>query len=271
MEAKTERGREKRSRFLSILKPQREEGIEIKHKRARVIGVFSCKGGVGKTTTAANIGMYLNQRMKGEVLVFDANLNAPNLGLQFGELTPRVTIHDVLAGELPIEKAIVKCHDLPAVLGSIAFGDEVQMVDLKGHIEALRQKYKIIVMDTAPGIGPEVVAAMRACDEILVVTNPLVPTVASTLKSFGAADRYKVPVIGAVVNMVRHEPFELPADDVRKALGWPILAEVPEDPKVREAMAAGVPVVRHDPKSPAAQRFAKLGEYILKHVEKSNP
>lgn len=252
--------------MLSFMKAK-ERGIEIKQRRARVIGVFSCKGGVGKTTTLANVSMSISQILKGGVLAVDANLSAPNLGLHFGELDPKVTIHDALSGEVPIEKAIMDCRGMDVLLGSIAYGEEVHLVDLRGLLEPLRSKYKVILIDSAPGIGSEVVAAMKTCDEIIIVTNPEIPTVASTLKTFRAAERYKIPIMGAVVNKMRGEPFELPIKDVKKALGWPIVAAIPEDKKVREATAAGVPVVIYDPKSVAAQEFRKLSDYIIKHLK----
>ena len=258
----------KRRGLLSLLKPKRERGIKIKPKRARVIGIFSCKGGVGKTTTAANVGMYLAERMNGDVLVIDANLSAPNLGLHFGELTPNATIHDALADDVPIEETITECQGLRTLLGSIAYGEEIRLVDLKGILEPLKKKYKVIIIDSAPGIGSEVIAAIKACDEIIIVTNPEVPTIASTLKTFRAAERYKIPIFGTVVNKVRGEPYELPIKDVKRALGWPIIVVVPEDRKVRESTAAGIPVVRYEPKSPAAKKFMKLGESLLKHVTK---
>lgn len=186
-----------------MLKPSKERGIEIKQKRAHVIGIFSCKGGVGKTTTAANVGMAISQILKGNVLVVDANLSAPNLGLHFGELDPKVTIHDALIGEISIEKAIMDARGLDVLLGSIAYGEEVHLVDLRSLLDPLRSKYKIIIVDSAPGIGAEVVSAMKACDEIIIVTNPEIPTVASTLKTFRAAERYKIPILGAVVNKMR--------------------------------------------------------------------
>lgn len=255
--------------FLSFMKPAKEKGIEIKQKRARVLGIFSCKGGVGKTTTLANLSMCLSQMLKGNVLAVDANLSAPNLGLHFGELDPKVTIHDALMGDIPIEKAIINCHGLDVLLGSIAFGEEIHLVDLRSLLEPLRNKYKIIIIDSAPGIGSEVVSAMKTCDEIIIVTNPEIPTVASTLKTFRAAERYKIPILGVVVNKMRGEPFELPVKDVKKALGWPIVAAVPEDRKVREATAAGVPVVIFDPKSQAALEFKRLSEFVVKRITKS--
>ncbi len=254
--------------IMSILRTGRERGIEIKPRQAKVIGIFSCKGGVGKTTTTANIGTFLADNMRGGVLAVDANLSAPNLGLHFGELNPRATIHDAIAGEIPVEKAITNCDGLPALLGSIAYGEEIHLVDLKSVIEPMKGKYRIILVDSAPGIGSEVIAAMRACDEMLIVTNPEVPTVASTLKTFRAAERYKIPILGTVVNKVWGEPYELPIKDVKKALGWPIVAVVPEDRKVRESSAAGVPVVRYDKNSPAAVKFRELGEFLIRHITK---
>ena len=258
--------RKGRRGFLSGLRLKRERGIRIKPKRAMVIGVFSCKGGVGKTTTVANIGMYLSEHLSDNILVVDANLTAPNLGLHFGELSPKVTIHDVLADELPIDKAVMKCSGLSVLLGSIAYGEEIHLVDLRGYIEPLKKKYKLILIDSAPGLGSEVVAAMKACDKILIVTNPEVPTIASTLKTFRAAERYKVPIVGTVVNMVRGDPFELPNREVKKALGWPIIASVPEDTKVRESTSAGVPVVRKYPNSPVSREFGKLSKSLMKLI-----
>jgi len=265
----TEAQKTKGKDLFSLLKPSKERGIEIKQKRALVTGVFSCKGGVGKTTTLANVAMCISQILKGNVLAVDANLSAPNLGLHFGELDPKVTIHDAIAGELPIEKTIMNCHGLDVILGSIAYGEEVHLVDLRGLLEPLKAKYKLILIDSAPGIGAEVIAAMKTCEELIIVTNPEIPTVASTLKTFRAAERYKIPIFGAVVNMMRGEPFELPVKDVKKALGWPVIAAVPEDRKVREATAAGVPVVNYEPKSAAAIEFRKLSEFIVKKLAKS--
>ncbi len=255
--------------FLSALRSKRGRGVEIKPKRARTIGVFSCKGGVGKTTTVASIGAVIAEKFGDGALLVDANLSAPNLGLHLGELDPKVTIHDVLVDEVPIEKAVMECHGIHAILGSIAFGEEIHLVDLRSKLEPLRKNYKTMIIDSAPGLGAEVVAAIKACDEMLIVTSPEVPTIASTLKTFRAAEKYKIPIIGTVVNKVLGERFELPIEEVKKALGWPIISVVPEDKKVREAAAAGTPVTLYAPKSPAAVEFRKLGEFLVKRLAQS--
>jgi len=137
-------------------------------------------------------------------------------------------------------------------------------VNLRSFLEPLQPSYRLILVDSSPGIGAEVISAMKSCDEIIVVTNPEIPTVAATLKTFLLAEKHKVQVSGVVVNMVRGESSELPIRDLRKALGWPIIAVVPEDKKVREGASTGVPVAVSDPKSPAALEFKKLSEFIAK-------
>lgn len=254
--------------LAKLLKPKREAGIDIRPRQAKIIGFFSCKGGVGKTTTVANLGLGLSKRLGNKVLAVDANLGAPNLGLHFGELTPKITIHDIIAHELPIENAILEIQGLQMILGSIAYEDEVHLVDLRELLSPLRRKFKVILLDTAPGIGSEVVAAMKACNEIIIVTNPYVPTIASTLKTFRAAERYKVPILGVVVNRVAGEPYELPLREIKKALGWPVIGVVPEDKRVTESTAAGIPVIKYAPRCRAAKQFEALTDFLVEHLKK---
>lgn len=234
----------------------------IKPRVAHVLGVFSCKGGVGKTTTAANIGTALAERLGEGVLVVEANLSAPNLGLHLGLVDPEPTIHDVLIGAIPVEKAIHVVGKLQVVPGSLGFEGDVPLIDLKESIEPLRRKYRLILIDSAPGLGTEAISAIKASDAMLIVTNPEIPTIASTLRTFRAAERYKVPVLGVVLNKVSGKKYEVPLSEVKRSLGWPILATVPEDDKVKESLTAGVPVIRYAPKSSAARAFSELTERV---------
>ncbi len=244
--------------------------IEIKPRRAHVLGVFSSKGGVGKTTTAANLSMCLTERLGNGVIVVEANLSAPNLGLHLGIIDPEVTIHDVLTGAAPVEKATsVVDGKLHAVPGSVAYEGDIPLVDMRSSIETIRSKYKLIVIDSAPGLGAEAIAAIKACDEILVVTNPEIPTIASTLRTFRAAQRYRVPITGVVVNKIRGKRYEVPLSEVKKTLGWPVIATVPDDDKVRESLTAGVPVVRYSPKSKAARAFRELADRVFEKLFKA--
>lgn len=238
--------------------------MRIGPKKAKVLGVFSCKGGVGKTTTAVNLGISLAKKLGSKnVVMVDANLSAPNLGLHLGVTNPPITMHDVLKGGVPIEKAItVHESGLNYIPGTIAINEEVYMVDLKTCLEPLKKRYKLVIVDSSPGLGPEVIAALKASDHLLIVTVPEVPTVAVTLRTFRAAERFKVPVMGVVVNKIRGRRFEIPVHELRKTLGWPILAEIPNDDRVRESLTVGKPVVLYKPQCKAAKGFASLANHL---------
>jgi septum site-determining protein MinD len=183
-----------------------------------------------------------------------------------GVLEPEATLHDVIAGECSVENSIQIFGNLHALLGSIAFGEEIAPLDLRGLLEPLMGEYRVIILDTAPGLGAEVIAAIKASDEIIAVTNPEIPTITSTLKTFRAAERYRVPISGVVVNKVRGGRFEVSMKEVKRTLEWPVLIDVPEDEKVRESLWVGKPIVHHAPNSKAAIKFREFAEIFFKKL-----
>jgi len=239
----------------------------MRAKRGLILGVFSAKGGVGKTTTVANLGAALAQKLKNRVIIVETNMTASNLGLHLGILDPPVVIQDVVFGKVKIGEAIATTdYGLHVIPGSVAFTDELGSVDIRGILEELRKKYDIILVDSAPGFGLEVFAGMKACDELLICCQPRVPAIAGTLQTFRAADRLKIPVFGTILNRVTGKRFEIPTSDIKRTLGWPLLVEVPEDDLVEEGVTRGVPVVIHAPNSPAAIEYRKLAQAVLTHL-----
>lgn len=253
------------------MRPKAERGrrIELKPKKARVVGIFSAKGGVGKTTTTVNTATFLASQMDGNVLAADLNLPAPNLALHFSTLNPPITIHDVLGGEASIEESIQDCGDgVHIIPGSIGFDEAVHLVDLREYINPLRRRYEVIILDTSPGFGPEVISAVKVCDEILIVTNPEIPTIASTFRTFQTADQYKVPIGGIVLNKVLDEYYEPTVSEISERLSWPVVSVVPWDGRVRESLSKGTPLARFDPDAPAANQFKKLAKWELDRLSR---
>ncbi len=239
----------------------------VKTKKGLILGVFSAKGGVGKTTIVANLGAALAQKLKNRVIIVETNMTASNLGLHLGILDPPVVIQDVVFGRLNIKEAIsVTDYGLHVIPGSVAFMEELGSIDLRGILEELRKKYDVIILDSAPGFGLEVFAGMKACDELLICCQPRVPAIAGTLQTFRAADRLKIPVFGVVLNRVTGKRFEIPTSDIKRTLGWPTLAVVPEDDMVEISVTRGTPAVLNTPNSPAATEFRKLAQAILTHL-----
>jgi septum site-determining protein MinD len=240
----------------------------MKAKKALVLGVFSAKGGVGKTTTVANLGAALSQKLKNRVLIVETNMTSSNLGLHLGILEPPVVIQDIVFGKLNVRKAILTTnYGLHIIPGSVSFMEAMGSIDLRGILDEIRGKYDVIILDSSPGFNLEVYAAMKACDELLICCQPRVPAIAGTLQTFRAADSLKVPVLGVVLNRITGKRFDIPTSDIKRTLGWPILATIPEDDMVEESLIRGVPVVIYAPNSPAAVEFRRLAQAVLIHLK----
>ena len=128
----------------------RVDGMRM--KKGLILGVFSAKGGVGKTTTVANLGAALAQKLRDRVIIVETNMTASNLGLHLGILDPPVVIQDVVFGRVNISEALSTTdYGLHILPGSVAFTEELGSMDLRGVLEELRGKYDIIILDSPPG------------------------------------------------------------------------------------------------------------------------
>lgn len=237
-------------------------------KRGTVIGIFSAKGGVGKSTTVVNLGMALAQKLRNRVLIAETNIMVSNLCLYFGMTEPPVSIQDILLEKVKVDDAIIKYEDrLDVLLGATGFIKELGPLDLNILLDPLRRRYDIILLDTSPGFGSDVWAGLRACDEIVIVCQPEIPSLMGALQTFMVAEELKIPVICVVVNRVTDKKYELPISDIKKALGDSTISVIPEDMMVKESVAKGVPVILAAPNSPSAVEFSRLASAILARIK----
>ncbi|MFQ5475058.1 MAG: AAA family ATPase, partial [Candidatus Nanoarchaeia archaeon] len=159
----------------------------------KVIGIISIKGGVGKTTTVANLGAVLADEFMKRVLIVDANFSAPNLGLHLGIVQPEVTMHDVLADKAPIRQAVLAHQCGFDVLPSSLIPKKINPYKLKNRLESLRSEYDYILIDSSPTLNEEILSTMIASDALLVVTTPDYPTLSTTMHAIQVAKRKKTP------------------------------------------------------------------------------
>lgn len=225
----------------------------------RVLGVISGKGGVGKTTTVANLGVALASEFKKDVVLIDGNTATSNLVLHLGIYSFSTSLEDVLDGRVSISRAIQKHKSgvklLPAPLAlSKAYLD---LRKLKDSLNELRY-HEFILIDSCPGLGEEIISMLEMCDEVLIVTNPELPAVTDALRAIELAKRNNVPVSGVILNRVMNEKHELSVSEIEFFLDARVIAVVPEDSMVRKSIASGNPVVLSSPNSPAAIGFKKL-------------
>jgi septum site-determining protein MinD len=159
-------------------------------RMARTIAIHSFKGGVGKSTIAANVAVALAMRGR-RVGVMDMDLEGPGLHVFFG-VDPnqlRFTLNDVLAGVTPIESAAVRMTDkvglknggeiyyAPAsvkvseIMRTIKSGYELEYFSDAIHRFANRFGLHYILIDTHPGIEPSTLLAIGACDHQIIVSR----------------------------------------------------------------------------------------------------
>ncbi|MDI6721594.1 MAG: AAA family ATPase, partial [Candidatus Aenigmarchaeota archaeon] len=151
----------------------------------RIIACISGKGGVGKTTVVSNLGVAL-AKFGRNVIVVDANLTTPNLGLHLGVPLYPTTLHDVLKGTAAIKDAIYY-HDsgLKIIPAGLSLRDlrGVDSRDLPNVLLDLLGTSDIVLLDAAAGLGKETLSAIEAADETMLVANPELTSVADALKA----------------------------------------------------------------------------------------
>jgi septum site-determining protein MinD len=232
---------------------------------ARSIAIISGKGGVGKTTTAINLAAALNKQ-KQNVIVVDANLNTPNIGLSLGAPVVPITLNHVLKGKADIEDAIYEHYSGTKVIPSLLSIKEITKFNTK-KLPAIASKLKkmsdFVIFDSAAGFGEEAIDTMKAVDELIVVTNPEMPSVTDSLKAVKVAQELKKDVKGVIVTRWKNENYEMPIEAIAAMLEIPVIGVIPEDVSVKEAAAKRDALIHLKPNSNAAEKYTEIALKIL--------
>ena len=197
----------------------------------KVISVVSGKGGVGKTTSAINLSAYLNS-LGYNVLLIDANVNTPDVGLSLGAPVVPISLQHVLSGKNNAEDAIYTHHSGTKVMpSSLSISSDIKNL---GKIIGKLKNFDFVIIDSAAGLGDDVLSAMKASDECLIVTNPELPALTGALKTINAAEQLKKPISGILVT--RKAKNQLSLKNIKDMLDYPIIGLIPEDNKVKQAL-----------------------------------
>jgi septum site-determining protein MinD len=228
----------------------------------RIIGVVSGKGGVGKTTLVANVGLSLLDFNK-DVVVLDADLSTSNLGLHLGIHQFPVDIQDVLEKRIDIMDAL---YIHPTGLKMIPASISLKYFNKSPEYYRLRSIFtnigNLVLIDSPPGLEEGAYAVLKACDEALIVTNPDIPAITDSLKVVQIAKKMGKDITGIVFNRVRKESYEIRAEEMERACNIPVIGNIPEDSMIRKSISEKVPLVHYKPYSPASIAFKRIAANI---------
>ncbi len=230
--------------------------------------VTSGKGGVGKTTSAINLAAAFNLLGKNIMLV-DANITTPNVGVHLGAPIVPISLTQVLSGKAKIHEAIYEHHSgIKVVPSSLSLPKGVNPDRLNEIAKKLKKFADIVIFDSAAGLGKEAIMAIEAADDVLIVSQAELPALTDALKTIRLAEKLDKNIKGIVLTRVK-DVGDMPSENIEAMLETPILEKIPEDDAVKEALNLKDAVVHTHPNSRAAKSYKSLAAKLLgkKYIE----
>ena len=227
-----------------------------------VLAVASGKGGVGKTTTAINLGAML-AAAEYSVVVVDTDLGMANVGGYLDFEIDGATLHEVLSGDADVEDAIYHAPGgidvVPSSTDIYTFAQS-QTAQLQQVVADLRGKFEYVLLDTGAGISYDTILPLSLADDVLLVTTPDVAAVRDTAKTAELTSRVDGTVRGAVLTQRGNDILN--ADNVEGTLDADVLTVVPDDETVPMGIDAGRPLAAFSPNSPSAKAYRELADIL---------
>lgn len=232
---------------------------------ARTILIISGKGGVGKTTTAINLASAIHNYGE-DVLLVDSSLTTPDVGLHLGAPVTPINLHDILAGRAKPREAVYQhSSGLKVLPGSISLQAmrKAKPGRMKNALASLKRFTNFLILDSSAGFSAETINSIHAASELIVVTNPDLPSVTNALKAVKIAESMRKPVTGVIVTRVKGSKNEMSLSSIGDMLETEILGVVPEDETVRTATFNKDILLEAYPRSRAARAYRQIAANLL--------
>jgi chromosome partitioning protein len=250
---------------------------------SRVIAIANQKGGVGKTTTAINLGASLAvAEQRTLVIDIDPQANATSgLGIRPGEDLP--TVYDVLVDRRSVEEVILKAVTFPFLdllpSGRDLVGAEIELVEapdreriLRHALEPVREAYDFILVDCPPSLGLLTLNTLAAADSVLIPIqcefyaleglSQLLSTVRLVQKGLNPS----LEIEGVLLTMYdrRLNLSRQVADEAKEYFGDKVYrSTIPRNVRLAEAPSFGQPIVQYDVLSAGAQCYLTLARELM--------
>lgn len=238
----------------------------------KVIVITSGKGGVGKTTSSANIGAALSMKNQ-KTLLIDTDIGLRNLDVVMG-LENRIVydLIDVIEGTCKPKQAIIKdkrneyLYLLPAAQSKDK--NAVTPEQMRELIETLKEEFDFILVDCPAGIEQGFKNAISAAEEAYVVTTPEISAVRDADRIIGLLEANEIRNPKLIINRLRIEMVKegnmLSVEDVTDILGIKPIGIVPDDETIVISTNKGEPLV-YKGESLAAKAYLNIAERTLGH------
>ena len=251
---------------------------------SKVIAVTNQKGGVGKTTTAVNLGASLAANDLRVLLIDSDPQGNSTTGLGLEKRAEILTVYSSLLGGVPIERTIVRteCEGLEVVpADKNLVGANLDLVDLperefrlREAIGPIRDKYDYILIDCPPALDLLTLNALVAADSVLIPIqceffalegiSQLMDTIDKVREGFA----HPLKIEGILLTMYddRTNLTRQVAEDLKEFFAEEVLATViPRSIRLAEAPSYGKPILMYDPRSKGAESYIRLAKEILEH------
>ena len=237
---------------------------------SEVIVVTSGKGGVGKTTTSANIGTALSMQDKRVVLI-DADIGLRNLDVVMG-LENRIVYNliDVIEGNCKINQGLIKDKKNPNLFllpaAQTRDKDAVTPDQMRELCVKLKDDFDYVIIDCPAGIEQGFKNAIAAADRALVVTTPEVSAIRDADRIIGLLEANEISNIRLVVNRLRADMVKrgdmMSIDDVVEILAIDLIGIMPDDENIVISTNTGEPIAANTTTVPG-QAYANMVARIM--------
>ncbi|TAK71063.1 MAG: MinD/ParA family protein [Actinomycetota bacterium] len=236
------------------------ENGEYGERRARVLTVFSAKGGCGKTTLATNLAVGLATSKRGTVVLVDLDLSFGDVSIAL-QMFPTHTIGDAIALGTSMDKQAVLQLLTPHSSGVMVLAappdpstaEKIETSLVVHILDLLAQEFDYVVIDTPPTLESHVLAAFDESDVVALLATLDIPALKNLKLTIETLDLIGYPRERTRVVLNRADSkVGLNLGEVEKTLKAPIVAQIPSSRDVPAATNRGVPIMVEDPKHPVS-------------------